>query len=123
MEEKLLLSIIQLIEPLVDSSFRDESIGDILEMHHDMENKGVRLFRRIIVTLYRLSSLISGSFRVKLVDIFRLRQAKRKISNNRFLRFDTSWILFLTLWIATASNFHSAPLVEFPSQESHILNP
>ena len=118
-EERILTAIVQMIEPLVDASFRDESIGDILEMHYCMRSRQIQFSKRVLMTIWRFISLVIGSFRMKVSDVFCVRSEKKWINSTVFTREGTTWLLLLFTLISPT--FNTVIFGTLPSNDAHAL--
>ena len=71
MENSLITLIADAVEPLIPTSIRDESIGDIVELHHSMKKRQTALLLRLVVTVYRFLSLLRGALHIHVLEFFK----------------------------------------------------
>ncbi|MBE7386266.1 MAG: sigma-70 family RNA polymerase sigma factor [Leptolyngbya sp. SIO1E4] len=76
METLLLKLVVALVEPLVPVSFRDESIGDILELHYSMKQRGTAGILRSLITVCRLLDLLRGALHMRLQEFLATKKGR-----------------------------------------------
>ena len=96
-EDSFILFLVALFEPFIEESFRDESVGDTLEIHHRMKEQGETCLKRFLITTWRLTSLVSGSLHVKLQRLFNVQPKTRWLENYNLIGGSKFFLMLLML--------------------------